>query len=57
MWFLICDSNEEYITYGNSPKEAFEIFMEIFGECHYIGPRYFKAEEKKIRVELVVEED
>ena len=55
MWFLICD--EEYTTFGDTPKEAYETFMETYGEHHYVSPRYFKAEEKRIRVELVVEED
>jgi|LakMenEpi03Aug12_release.lakeMendotaPanAssembly.Ray.scaffolds.fasta_scaffold57798_6 hypothetical protein len=55
MWFLVCD--EEYVAFGNSPKEAYESFMETCGDYHYRNYRYFKGEEKKVKVELVVEED
>ena len=55
MWFLICD--EEYAAFGDTPREAYAAFMSSYGEYHYRLPRYFKGEEKRVKVEVTVAED
>ena len=55
MWFLISD--EEFTGFGDTPKEAYETFAEIHGYYPSEDIQFFKAEEKNVKIKVVIEEN